>query len=215
MKYFKSVLFIIVIVLFVQVKVFSGITGSAHDFSSYYGLLYSHGYETKEICKVCHVPHNAGSSLVPLWRGGMQPAYRIYTTYSSVTMNAATNQPSGATLGCLTCHDGTIANSREGKCEACHKWSKEYSEDFRGNHPVSFTYDSALAQADGELKNPSEATVSVLGGKTIKESMLYQNRLECPSCHDVHATKGDSATAPHLLLVNNKDDKLCLTCHIK
>ena len=33
--------------------------------------------------------------------------------------------------------------------------------DLRGEHPIGFTYDAALATTDGSLKNPVTATVTV------------------------------------------------------
>lgn len=211
---------------FAQVRLFAHIAGTAHDFSNNPSVLTSHNnvqYQGMnvvagpEICHICHVPHNGRSTIVPLWRGGMQSAYRNYTPYSSATLNATVNQPLAPTLGCLSCHDGSIAqNSGETSCNSCHHWAKGGpSTNLSPNHPVSFTYDSALAQKNGTLHDPKSVVVASLGGKTINEGMLYQNRLECTSCHDVHATKGDSATAKHLLLVNNNGDKLCLTCHNK
>jgi len=221
MKYVNKFFIFILFLLFVPMRLFANIAGSAHDFS---GRVVSHwnddGYYTVEICRICHTPHNAGSTEVPLWRGDYMSGWSgtevAYTLYSSNTLDAAVNQPLAPSKACLTCHDGAIAMDHATDCFDCHKtFSNSKNTVISNDHPISFTYNKALAQVDGALNNPGETTVSSLGGKTIRQGMLYQDRVECPSCHDVHATKGDSATAPHLLLVDNKDDKLCLTCHIK
>lgn len=204
-------------VIFLAVLIFSktssaGIVGSPHDFS--YAPVFPSDHGPGEICKVCHVPHNAGTTDLPLWRGSLG-SNGTYTLYSSDTLDATVNQPMVPTKACLSCHDSTIGRGPlHGSCLDCHS--------FHGNtlnlavhHPVSFTYDTTLAQADGALHDPSAATVPSLGGKTIQQGMLYQNRMECASCHDVHATKGDSTTAPNLLLVANNRSRLCLTCHNK
>ena len=193
------------------VRSFGEITGSAHDFS---GLSFGHGIG--EICKVCHTPHNGRSTEAPLWRGRLG-VYGTYTLYSSDTLDASVNQPMMPSKACLTCHDGAIALAPVTSCIDCHKNSGHTPGDrnLSNDHPVSFTYDSTLAQSDGALQDPDTTPVSGWGGKTIRQGMLYKDRMECPTCHDVHATKGDSATADHLLLVDNKTDKLCLTCHIK
>jgi len=205
--------FVIIFVIFTLLaprRLLANITGSPHDFSGAYSNPHGRG----EICQVCHTPHNAGSSQVPLWRGGLFIDY--YKLYSSDTLDATVSQPrdGGSSKACLTCHDGSIAKGALTGCQYCHNWGPR-DTNLSNDHPISFTYDAALAQKDGALRDPGNTPVSSLGGKTIKEVMLSQNRMECSSCHDVHATKGDSATARKLLLVNNAQDKLCFTCHIK
>lgn len=208
--YFKKKLIILITAatMLFQAKLFAQITGSPHDFS---GVSFVHGADG-EICKVCHVPHNAGLNYAPLWRSEL--AVGTYALYSSDTLDATVNQPMAPTKACLTCHDGSIASGPLTGCIDCHKNYFHGDSNLGNDHPVSFTYDTALAQTDGALQEPDDTMVTSLG-KTINKGMLYQERLECSSCHDVHATKGDSATAPHLLLVNNDQDSLCLTCHIK
>jgi len=199
-----------VIILFTQKKVFAKIIGSPHDFSEV-----SFGHSPGKICEACHIPHNSGSGEVPLWRGS-PTSYGPYILYSSNTLNAQVNQPLAPTKTCLACHDGTIALSKPTGCIECHKsFHNTGNVDLSNDHPVSIVYNSALARSDDELKDPSTTTVTSLGDKTIETGMLYQGRLECVSCHDVHAAKGDSASAPKLLLVNNQKSKLCLTCHNK
>jgi len=202
------------------------ITGSPHDFSGAAGIpagaqgTMDHG--EGEICKVCHTPHNSLSTEVPLWRGslgtsGWSGTDITYTLYSSDTLDSAVSQPRAPSKACLTCHDGAIATSSATDCIACHKnfSSSGKNSVLSNDHPISFTYDTALAQSDGALHDPNGAVVSSLGGKTIRQGMLYQDRMECSSCHDVHAKKGDSAATPRLLLVNNAQGQLCLTCHNK
>ena len=75
---------------------------------------------------------------------------------------------------------------------------------------MSFTYDSVLAAADVELKNPATALSGVRTG-TIAKDMLFADQLECASCHDVHNSYGQ----PKLLVKSNAGSALCLTCHIK
>jgi len=207
----NSIFVIAAFVLLVQIKVSAEITSSPHDFS---GVSFVHG--GGEICKVCHTPHNGRSTEAPLWRGRLG-SYGTYTLYSSDTLDSNPSQPLTPSKACLTCHDGSIALGPLTGCIDCHKNSGHTPGNtvLSNDHPVSFQFDSALAQKDGALQDPAATPVLSLGGKTIQQGMLYQDRLECPSCHDVHATKGDSATAPHLLLVDNIQDKLCLTCHRK
>jgi len=48
---------------------------------------------------------------------------------------------------------------------------------------------------------------------TIKADMLFSNRMECSSCHDVHNTKAVPGTK--LLVKDSAGSALCLTCHNK
>jgi predicted CXXCH cytochrome family protein len=79
--------------------------------------------------------------------------------------------------------------------------------DLRGDHPVSFVYDSLLAEQDGQLSNPATAPSGL--GSTIAEDMLVGGKMECTSCHNVH----DSAGPRGLLHKSNAGSALCMTCH--
>ena len=60
-----------------------------------------------QICVFCHVPHVAKTT-GPLWNRD-QPT-GPYTPYTSTTRKITTpGAPTGASLLCLSCHDGTIA----------------------------------------------------------------------------------------------------------
>ncbi len=182
------------------------ITGSAHDFSS------RSWNSTNEICVVCHTPHNADTSVTdaPLWNHQVTNA--TFTVYSAATLDAVVGQPDGASKLCLSCHDGTIAvDNFGGATDGTHFIEGRYSvgTDLSNDHPVSFTYDSALANDDGGLFDPSSA-MSGLGG-TIADDLLIANRVQCSSCHDVHNGSGVN----NLLVKSNEGSTLCLTCHNK
>lgn len=194
--------------------VFAKITGSGHDFSSQSWAV------NQEICLPCHTPHNAkgntGSDKFPLWNHALTTA--TFTAYSSPTLNATVGQPSASSKACLSCHDGTVALNAFGGSTGSSIFavgSLKIGTDLSSNHPVSFVYDSALATTDATLNDPTTKTVSSLAGKTIDQAMLIGRKIECGTCHDVHAAKGDSGTVSSLLVVDNSGSKLCLTCHNK
>ena len=62
-----------------------------------------------EVCVYCHTPHGGDTgSTAPLWNRN-NPA-GPYNVYNSATMDSVpSNPPSGISLACLGCHDGTIA----------------------------------------------------------------------------------------------------------
>lgn len=183
------------------------ITGSAHDFSS------ESWNSSGEICVVCHAPHG-GTALsdAPLWNHSLTT--QSFTLYSSATLDALDlGQPVGTTKLCLSCHDGTVALDNFGGSTSGTQYVGDPiapGGDLNSEHPISFTYNDALATTDGELYQPS-TTASGLGG-TITEDMLFSNKLECASCHDVHNSLGAGG---NLLVKSNAGSGLCLTCHVK
>ncbi|HEX6570602.1 MAG TPA: hypothetical protein VF055_01175, partial [Steroidobacteraceae bacterium] len=58
------------------------------------------------LCVYCHTPHNADPTIA-LWNRNM-PAV-TYQLYTSSTLQAAPNQPTGSSRLCLSCHDGILA----------------------------------------------------------------------------------------------------------
>lgn len=182
------------------------ITGSAHDFSN-------ETWAQNQICLPCHTPHGANTTVAdsPLWNHKLSTA--TYTMYGSATMNAVPGTPDGRSKLCLSCHDGTVALDSFGANTGTQfigaSDSAYIGSDLRNDHPVSITYNTALATADGELHNPSLRTTA-LGG-TIAADMLFNGKLECASCHDVHNAQNNEG----LLLVDNAGSALCLTCHDK
>ena len=182
------------------------ISGTAHDFS---GDGWNPG---GQICIVCHTPHNADMTVLtaPLWNHEVTIA--AYTLYSSSTLDATDlGQPGDESKLCLSCHDGTVALENFGGVTTDLNYitgSALVGTDISDDHPISFTYDAALATADGGLHDPT-TTNSGLGG-FITGDMLFSNRLECASCHDVH----DDANGM-FLRIDNAASALCLTCHNK
>lgn len=61
-----------------------------------------------EVCVYCHTPHGASTTTdAPLWNRPTPAG--PFTLYSSPTMDTVPGSPSGVSLACLSCHDGTIA----------------------------------------------------------------------------------------------------------
>jgi predicted CXXCH cytochrome family protein len=185
-----------------------GITNSAHDFSGQ-----NWAPATNKKCAVCHATHHAkNETSAPLWNH--QSTTVVFTPYTSPTFNATGSSPSASSKLCLSCHDGTVAIENFGNTTSGTTFISAANKvggggDLTKDHPVSFEYTSGLATTDGGLKDPTTA-VSGLGG-TIQANLLYSNRMECASCHDVH----NKAGIAKLLRLSNTTSQLCLTCHIK
>ncbi len=188
------------------------IAGSAHDFSG-------SGWSGGQICLPCHTPHKANTTVAdaPLWNHALTAA--VFTLYSSTTLNAVMAQPGGISKLCLSCHDGTVAvNSFGGTTGTTFvSGSKLIGTNLNSEHPIGFTFNTALATSDGALKDPSVATATIGSGTqtktgTIAGTMLYGGKLECASCHDVHNTFTNGGK---LLKVAIGGSALCTTCHAK
>ena len=163
-----------------------------------------------QTCLFCHAPHSA-STVAPLWNRGNPGS--TYTPYSSSTSVARPGQPTGASLLCLSCHDGTIALgdvlSRGGRIgmaggvTTMPAGNSNLGTDLSDDHPVSFAYDAALAASrGGELASPASLT-----GKVKLDSA---GQMQCTTCHDPHDDSNGK-----FLVVPNQASALCQTCHTK
>lgn len=73
------------------------------------------------------------------------------------------------------------------------------------DHPVSFTFNAALATADGALQLPA-------ANDPIK---LFAGKMECATCHDPHE-EGTLAGGDYpFLRKSNVESAICTTCHLK
>lgn len=157
-------------------------------------------------CKYCHIIEKEKSADQGLiWQ--LSPSNNNYIPYSSPTLDANVSQPLGSSKLCLSCHDGTFAFDDSGN-HALNS-AKSLGTDLQRSHPVSFKYDSFLAMRDKGLYDPASSP-SGLGG-TIHSDMLINGNLECISCHDIHAMKGEK----YHLIKSNRKSELCITCHNK
>ena len=191
------------------------IQGTSHDFSAE-----AWAPAQNKMCAVCHTTHNATSlASAPLWDHELT-AVASYTRYSSATFDihggTTITDPGASSKLCLSCHDGTVALENFGGITSGTNFiNSDYriggpsGNDLSREHPISFEYTTALATLDGGLHDP--ATTSTSLGGTIATDMLFGDKMECASCHDVH----NRYNVPSLLRISNTNSELCLTCHDK
>ena len=211
----RNIILISILLIFVVNYSMAQIAGTAHDFSSE-----TWAPAENRMCGICHTTHNAMfEPSAPLWNHE-STAVAGYTLYSSPTFDnhggTTITDPSASSKLCLSCHDGTVALENFGGVTTGTTYitgsfliGGPGGNDLSRDHPISFEYTDALAAADGGLFAPSSSN-SGLGG-TIEEDMLFNNRMECASCHDVH----NKYSVTHLLKISNINSELCLTCHNK
>lgn len=133
-----------------------------------------------------------------------------YTPYSSSTMIAHVGQPSGSSKLCLSCHDGTVALGQinnpfttiplQNSVTTMPLGPNNFGTDLTTHHPISFTYDAALAAADGNLNVPASLTNHV--------RLDNNSQVQCTSCHDPHNDQYGN-----FLVVADDGSTLCLACH--
>ena len=159
-----------------------------------------------EMCVFCHTPHNSSGEKA-LWNHGNSSA--TYIPYKSTTLKAAVGQPTGDSKLCLSCHDGTVAlgmtQSRRLPITTSGGTTMPAGRSLLGtdlsdDHPVSFTFNSALAARNTQLKDPA-----TYGAQMHLDST---GQLQCTSCHDPHNDSNGK-----FLVQNNYGSALCLACH--
>jgi len=159
-----------------------------------------------QICIFCHTPHES-HPVSPLWNRS-DPGVN-YTLYKSSTTQAIIGQPDGASILCLSCHDGTIALGNilsraedidfSSGITTMPAGRSNLTTDLSDDHPISFVYNSSLAAADGELINPANLDWLI---------NLENNKLQCTSCHDPHKN-----TYSDFLVSSSQYSDICLQCH--
>lgn len=207
----------------------------------------------------------------PLWNRRV-PAGSTYTPYTSSTLDAQSitdglnAQPGGSSKLCLSCHDGTLAignvNVLNGASDVTIPmentgsggvmppgqgtttgFTRFLGTDLRNDHPISVTYNAALADRDGELRRPDAeqrwpvGSGSVLGIRSPGFKPLLPlegtgnngvGQVQCASCHDPHLRELDASKGNQKFLraqrfqestpgpsYSQANDIICLGCHDK
>lgn len=208
----------------------TGVEGTAHDLSIT-GL--NSVTMATHSCVFCHTVHSPGGSLSKLI-----PAWNHTTTASTFTMYNNTNhpgadlkgtvdsQPTGPSLACLSCHDGTVSvgsvliapraggnnnyiSARGGVSPGTGRLSSGAAlvgTDLSNDHPVSITYQDNL---DTGLQ-----PAATLTGVRLYPENVTGAKVQCSSCHDVHNYGSPGTTAP-FLRATMVGSFLCRSCHKK
>ncbi len=135
----------------------ASIFGSKHDISV--GAV-----GEKQVCGFCHAPHNAskqaGLSEAPLWNRRITNL-DAFIPYSSPSMTqTCPTTPSGISLACLSCHDGTQADAAPG-----------------GANPGANGQSAVLAS--GDPNNPMHNPINM----GIANGGMYLDSAQCAHCH--------------------------------
>lgn len=192
-----------------------------------------------QVCKFCHSPHGANlgdKQLVPLW--GHANTTQTFTMYASnpnqtLKTTAIDAQPSGPSLACLSCHDGTVAvNARYTYGDAtAPRWTYgnmndtnaavtadfDITVDAKGNkmgtlkHSIAGTSKNDLSTVHPiAIAYDTTANTQLVPVANLVGVKLYNGKVQCASCHDAHGTANSM-----FLRVSTTGSALCLACHVK
>lgn len=195
--------------------------------------------DLNRICVWCHAPHHtlkpaeyAGEiDYLPLWNHTTTSLdFQPYTNGAeepddpnhAASSELLANQPGSVSKLCLSCHDGSVAVNEYGfvpgdpkssgvrKGDAPTTIIAQYRIGEAGNltnhHPIGFNYQD-VATVDDEIASPT----ATMGEYEIGE-LLWQGKMECTTCHDVHNTKNDGEK---FLWISDENSAFCLVCHLK
>lgn len=173
-----------------------GVLNSAHDFTDVTG-------RPGDACSACHVPHV--QQVRPTSDPGADAALELYKMGGQREVFVPDRfMPGPTSLICLSCHNGTVADSTIGTSHALLAGQREgfdLPDSFVWrDHPIGVEYPAVD-------KNYRSKAVLQKQGKVL----LPEGRVECVSCHDPHNASGEAM----MLVMSNRRSALCLACHNK
>lgn len=175
-----------------------------------------------EICKFCHIPHNAAVQEM-LWSRRLPSTnYRTPTMRTPGGGRTVTPQPDGSSRLCLSCHDGTIALgeiagepravSMAGTARLGGDRSGFLGTDLSGSHPISFVMPDG---DEGEERSDRDMGLKPLdlirGSAGVR--LDAEGKMQCTTCHDPHKDEYHKpGVVPRFWVLPTVED-VCLTCH--
>lgn len=179
--------------------------------------------EEREVCKFCHIPHNAAAPEA-LWGHALSRSdYRTADLRRGRPDRQAAPQPDGSSRLCLSCHDGTVALGdinggnkpiRMAGADRLGPGTAGFiGTDLSGSHPVSFAVRDDPAGLD---LTDADIGLKPLGAiRTDRDVRLdAADRMQCTTCHDPHSDANYVAGKVPRFWVKPTIDEVCNTCHI-
>jgi hypothetical protein len=173
-----------------------------------------------EVCKFCHVPHNAIAQKA-LWGRTLSAA--TYTTPSISNDQGSrvqTPQPNGSSRLCLSCHDGTVALGEiageprtiamQGASRLAPGHKGFIGNDLSGSHPISFAVRDSVAGHD-DNSDIGLLPLGDLGNGAVQLDGM--GRMQCTTCHDPHSDRFFVEDNVPRFWVAPSVTEVCLACH--
>lgn len=179
-------------------------------------------FSETQVCKFCHVPHNAVVP-APLWGHTLSVAqYQVPELRGGQKFRAPAPQPDGSSRLCLSCHDGTVALgdvagvagpiAMAGSTHLVPGRKGFLGTDLSGSHPVSFVITESVNPADSTGDMGMRPLSAIQADPVVK--LDGRGKMQCTTCHDPHS---DLYYQPGLVprfWVKPTVDEVCLTCHL-
>jgi hypothetical protein len=176
-----------------------------------------------EVCKFCHIPHNAVVP-APLWGHALSNVKQYETSRVRTGRSSfgVAPQPDGSSRLCLSCHDGTVAlgeiagepraiqmagTQRLGRGRRGH-----LGTDLSGSHPISFVVpDGSRAALDSDVDMGLRPLGVIKADKAVR--LDARGKMQCTTCHDAHTDRYYQADRVPRFWVKPTVGEVCLTCH--
>lgn len=174
-----------------------------------------------EVCKFCHIPHNAVAPEA-LWGHALSRVtqYEVPSIRRGATKVQAP-QPDGSSRLCLSCHDGTVALGDVGGTKIAIPTAGTQrltrgrpgfiGTDLSGSHPISIVVPVGGSEAgeDADMGLNPRSLVKVDSDIRLDDN----GKMQCTTCHDPHRDVFfNEGTVPHFW-VKPTVDEVCLACH--
>ncbi len=175
-----------------------------------------------EICKFCHIPHNAVIP-VPLWGHALsQAVYQVPQITGISGGRAPVGQPDGSSRLCLSCHDGTVALGEIageprsvamlGSTRLSPGRRGFIGTDLSGSHPISFIVpDGDVGARDGSSDMGLQPLSVIQADPDV--ALDARGKMQCTTCHDPHSDLYYQPDRVPRFWVKPTVGEVCLTCH--
>lgn len=178
--------------------------------------------EETQVCKFCHVPHDATEN-TPLWGHALSKvaSYVVPDVGRGEGRRQPAPQPDGASRLCLSCHDGTVALGDVGRTGAIRMSGAQRLErgrkgylgtDLSGSHPVSIELpEGDASRADAGRDMGLRPAHEIRNEGLVK--LDAQGKMQCTTCHDPHADRYHDPGRVPRFWVRPTVGEVCLGCH--
>ncbi len=233
----KTIILAVALTLVLSGMALAAVVSTKHDMRLRAGATYT----GSQVCVFCHHPHrgaqtggNVNDDL--LWNMCYNELAAGYPTYSptDTTTDAVTGDPTvkPQSILCMSCHDsangaasyyqsaadGTMGSASPKVTAGLYDIGTTFTDD----HPIGFTYPTALAANVGDLATTvtdvdgTDYIISAAGGGAEGSYPLFgatgAGSMECSTCHNVH----DAGPSPDLIQFMRGEvdnSSICIDCH--
>ncbi len=147
------------------------------------------GGSAAALCVTCHSGGDGGTKAMHAAAIG-----RAHLSHKRETGSRAFGGLDAESAMCVSCHDG--ASAKEAGSHSVRMMSSELLAD----HPIGVKLMATERTRGGDFRIASPGSID-------RRIRLFDGNLGCGSCHSAYSKE------PHLLVMNNRGSKMCLSCH--